>query len=58
MYLVFLVIVIVLLQCLSCSFGQNQKVNIANMHYDYDNDEKQDTNSVLLRIEQNSECVF
>ena len=25
-------------QCLSCSFGQNQKVNIADMHYDYDYD--------------------
>ena len=37
-YLVFPLIVIVLLQCLSCSFGQNQKVNIADMHYDYDND--------------------
>ena len=55
MYFVFpvivTVIVIVLLQCLSCSFGQNQKVNIADMHYDYDydydNDKEQDTNSVL-----------
>ena len=51
MYLVFPVIVtvIVLLQCLSCSFGQNQKVNIDDMHYDYDydNDKTQDTNSVL-----------
>ena len=45
MYLVFLVIVLVLLQCLSCSFGQIQKVNIAYMHYD--NDKKQDTKSVL-----------
>ena len=51
MYLVFPVIVIVtvLLQRLSCSFGQEQKVNIADMYYDYDydNDKKQDTKSVL-----------
>ena len=51
MYLVFPVIVIVLLQCLFCSFRQNKKVNIADMHYDYDydydNDKKQDTKSVL-----------
>ena len=50
MYLVFPVIyvvivtVIVLLQCLFCSFGQNQKVNIADIimtnDYDYDNDKK------------------
>ena len=44
MYLIFPVMiivrvtVIVLLQCLSCSFGQNQKANIADMHYDYDYD--------------------
>ena len=54
MYLVFSVIVIVtvLFQCLSCSFGQNQKVNIADMHYDYDydNDKKQDTKSVLKTL--------
>ena len=51
MYFIFpvivIVLVLVLLQCLSCSFGQNQKVNIADMHYDYDNDKKQDTKSVL-----------
>ena len=50
MYLIFPVLVIVivtvtvLLQCLSCSFGQNWKANIADMHYDcdydYDNDKK------------------
>ena len=40
MYLIFPVLVIVivtvtvLLQCLSCSFGQNYKANIADMHYD------------------------
>ena len=37
--------------CLSCRFGQKQKVNIADMHYDYDydyeNDKEQDKNSVL-----------
>ncbi len=42
MYLIFPVIVIVtvtvLLQCLSCSFGQNWKANIADMHYDCDYD--------------------
>ena len=55
MYLIFpviaivLVLVIVLLQCLSYSFEQNWKVNIADTHYDYDydNDKKQDTKSVL-----------
>ena len=51
MYLVFpfIVTIILLLQCLSCSFGQSQKVNIADMHYDYDIeiDQKQDTKSVL-----------
>ena len=53
MYLVFsviiTVIVIVVLQCLSRSFGQNYKVNIADMHYDYDydNGKKQDTKSAL-----------
>ena len=51
MYLIFpvIVLVIVLLQRLSCSFGQNYKVNIADMHYDYDydNGKKQDTKSVL-----------
>ena len=31
MYLVFPVIVIVLLQYLSCTFGQNYKVNIADI---------------------------
>ena len=40
MYLIFPVIVkvlvIVLLQCLSYSFGQNENVNIADMHDDYD----------------------
>ena len=58
MYLVFpvivtfTVIVLVFLQCLSCSFGQNYKVNIADTyHYDYDNDKKQDTKSIL-------ECFF
>ena len=45
-----IVIVTVLLQCLSCSFGQNQKVNIAGMRYDYDNDKKQDTKSVLKTL--------
>ena len=35
--------------CLSCRFGQKQKVNIADMHYDFDyeNDKEQDKNSVL-----------
>jgi hypothetical protein len=31
-----IVTVIVLLQCLSCSFGKNYETNIADMHYDYD----------------------
>ena len=51
MYLIFpvIVLVIVLLQYLSYSSGQNKKVNIADMHYDYDYDidKKQDTKSVL-----------
>ena len=57
MYLIFpvIVLVIVLLQCLSCSFEQNQKVDIADMHYDYDydNDKKQDTKSVFKTTETN-----
>ena len=44
MYLVFpvivMVIVIVLLQCLFCSFGKKYETNIADMHYDHDNDKK------------------
>ena len=51
MYLVFTVTVIVtvmvFLQCLSCSFGQKQKVNIAGMQYDYGNDKKHDKKSFL-----------
>ena len=58
---IFLVIVIfiVFLQCLSCSFRQSQKVNIAYMHYDYDydNDKKQDTNSVLKFVFNLQRCV-
>ena len=56
MYLVFpvfvIVIAIVLLQCLSCSFGHNQKVNIPDIHYEYDNDKKQDSNSILKSTEE------
>jgi hypothetical protein len=40
-------VVLVLLQCLPCSFGQNKKVNIADMHYDYDSDKKPDAKLVL-----------
>ena len=46
------------LQCLACSFGQNQKENIADMYYDYDNDknkiQNQSFSPLHLRL---SDCM-